>query len=139
MRHYETDSSKAAARILAHALLVDGVLDQAELRSLARTEASRALDLDQGAFDEVIRHYCEDLMMVSHYRDAVQLRLPDEALPHLLGEIRDPDVRARLLDAMHDIIQADGIRTAEEDGLLIQAGRAWNIPVRGAAPSSVSG
>lgn len=127
MRRYETDSSRAAARILAHALLADGVLDQAELDSLARSGVTRTLGIERAAFDEVLRHYCEDLMMGSAYLDSLQLRLTDDVLPHLLDEIRDPAFRRLLLEAIDEIAAADGVRTAEESALIAQAARHWGL------------
>lgn len=127
MRRYETDSSRAAARILAHALLADGVLDQAELDSLARSGVTGSLGIQRADFDEVLRHYCEDLMMGSDYLDSLHLRLADDALLQLLDEIRDPTFRSLLLEAIEEIISADGVRTAEEHALITQAARHWGL------------
>lgn len=127
MRHYETDSPHAAARIIALALLADGGLDQAELEAVSAMRLLGRLGLDDDAFDELVRDYCHDLELSTPHFDAARLHPAGEVVDALLDEIRDPQLRAVLLDAMQQIIAADGIETEREVEFLASALRQWGI------------
>lgn len=131
MRQYETDSTQAAARILAHAVLADGGLDKAELDSLARSEVFVRLGMDRQDFDRVLQEYVHDLLMGADYLDSVHLRLDPSVVPAMLDEIRDPAFQSVLLDAIVEIVHADGVSTDEELSLVQQANSRW----RGDAPA----
>ena len=125
MRQYATDSAQAAARILALTILADGGLDQAELNSVTRSEAARRLQIAEEDFDRVLQEYCQDLLQGADYLDSVALRLSPDVLRMLLDEIRDPAFQQLILQTMQDIVDADGVSTAEEAALLSQTAAAW--------------
>ncbi len=137
MRHYEADSAHAAARIIALTLLADGGLDRAELETLTRMRLLGQLGLEGNAFDEIVRDYCHDLLSTSSYLDGTRLQLADEVVDALLDDIRNPELRAVLLEAMQQIVIADGIETEREVDVLASALRRWGITA-GSAPDTWS-
>ena len=128
MRHYETDSAQAAARVLALALLADGGLDQAELRSLARTDLVRQLGMSDEAFETVLRNYCHDVLQGTNYIDGMHLRLSSEIMQSLLDDIRNPEMQCVLLGAMREITDANDVISAGEAALLAAAAERWGRP-----------
>lgn len=130
MRHYEPDSARAAARILALTLLADGGVHRAELESLMRTRVLRRLGLDDAAFEHIVHEYCDDLLSRSNYLDGLRMQPPDEVIQTLLDDIRDERLQDALLQAMQDIVAADGVETGAEIALLAGAVRKWGLRTR---------
>lgn len=124
MRIYPTDSPRAAARILALAMIVDGDLAPAELRTLARTGVLEEIDIDFDTFQDLMGELCEDMLIDAAGRRDVELE--PEALDRMLGEVRDPALRRRLLAAMSRIADADGVLADAEATLLAHAAAAWS-------------
>lgn len=114
MRHYEADSTPAAARILALTVLADGGLDRDEIDAAMRTDLARRLGIGQLEFERILREYCDDLMLGAHYMDGMRLRLADEVLDLVLEDISEPALQQALLRAMQDIVSADGVETLAE-------------------------
>lgn len=131
MRQYETDSAQAAARVLALALLADGGLDQAELRSLARTNLVRQLGMSDEAFETVLRNYCHDVLQGTNYIDGMHLRLSSEIMQSLLDDIRDPGLQWMLMGAMREIADANDVISVGEAALLAAAAERWGRPYQG--------
>lgn len=127
MRHYPADSPKAAARIIALALLADGAIDPSELATLKRRRTLDRLGLDEPEFDAVIRDLCEDLMVYSHRAAAGHLEIGREALREVLAEIRHPKLRKRLLKIVLDIANADSELAGGEAVLIASAAECWSI------------
>lgn len=127
MRHYETNSNPAVARILAAAVLADGGLGKSEFDTAMQTELAARLGISQVAFERSLREYCDDLLLGANYLDAVHLKLADEVFALLLEDIRDPGLQSELLRAMQDVVKADGVETASEVDLLGQALQKWGL------------
>ncbi|NLF53803.1 MAG: TerB family tellurite resistance protein [Thauera phenolivorans] len=125
MRHYETDSSPAAARILALTMLADGGLDHNELDALMRSDLVRRLGIGTLEFERILREYCDDLMMSAHYLDGMRLKLADEVFELLLEDIADPALQRAVLRTMQDIVSADGVETGAEVEVLARALEKW--------------
>lgn len=124
MRSYPTDSPRAAARILALAMIVDGDLAPAELQALARTGVLQDIDIDFEAFQDLLGDLCEDMLIDAAGRRDVEL--DPEAIDAMLAEVRDPALRRRLLAAMSRIADADGVLADAEATLLAHAAAAWS-------------
>ena len=135
MRHYDTDSTPAAARILALTVLADGGLDHTELDTLMHTDLARRLGLGSVEFERILREYCDDLLLGAHYMDGMRLKLADEVLDQILEDIAEPALQQALLRAMQDIVSADGVETRAEVEVLARALEKWRM--RG-APSSLN-
>ena len=65
-------------------------------------------------------------MQCSEYWASGRLRLQPELIESLLGEVRDPLQRVRLLTFMLEIVAADGRVTNAEASLLSHAMRSWS-------------
>lgn len=127
MRHYEADSTPAAARILALTVLADGGLDRDEIDAAMRTDLARRLGIGQLEFERILREYCDDLMLGAHYMDGMRLRLADEVLDLVLEDISEPALQQALLRAMQDIVSADGVETLAEIEVLGRALEKWGM------------
>lgn len=126
MRHYETDSSPAAARILALTMLADGGLDRNEVEALMQSDLVRRLGIGTVEFERILREYCDDLLTSAHYLDGMRLKLADEVLELLLEDIAEPALQRALLRAMQEIVAADGVETAAEVEVLARALTKWD-------------
>lgn len=124
MRTYPTDSPRAAARILALAMIVDGDLAPAELRELARTGVLQEIDVDFDTFQDLLGELCEDMLIDAAGRRDVEL--DPEAIDLMLAQVRDPALRRRVLAAMSRIADADGVLADAEATLLAHAAAAWS-------------
>ncbi|HQZ01797.1 MAG TPA: TerB family tellurite resistance protein [Thauera sp.] len=127
MRHYEANSTPAVARILAAAVLADGGLDKSELDTAMQTELATRLGIGQVEFEHILRDYCNDLLLGANFLDGIHLKLADEVFALLLEDIRDPALQASLLQAMQDVVGADGVETATEVDLLGHALQKWGL------------
>ena len=95
MRHYETDSTPAAARLLALTVLADGGLDRNELDAMMQADLARRLSIGRVEFERILREYCDDLLLSANYLDGVRLKVNSaEDIP---AEFHLFDPRARLL------------------------------------------
>lgn len=123
MRHYPTNSSQAAGRILALSMMVDGNLAPSELQALERSKILQYIDLDQSVFDALLQELCYDMFStVAHGTVQLDMALIDS----LLAEITQPDLRRQLLRAMWNIADADEWLADAESALLARACIAWS-------------
>ena len=125
MRHYETNSTPAAARLLALTVLADGGLDRNEVDTMMHTDLARRLGIGSVEFERILREYCDDLMLSAHYLVGVRLKVADEVLDLLLEDIADPRLQQALLRTMQDIVSADGVETSAEVEVLARALEKW--------------
>ncbi len=126
MRHYETDSRPAAARLLALTVLADGGLDRNEVDALMEADLARRLGIGSVEFERILREYCDDLLASAHYLDGMRLKVADEVLDLLLEDIADPVLQQALLRTMQDIVSADGVETSAEVDVLARALEKWS-------------
>lgn len=141
MRHYETDSAHAVARILSLALLADGGFDKSEIDWLAQTKVMERLGIHPPIFNEVLQDFYEDMMISTNYFDSVQFRLTPDIMDALLDEIADPDCQSTMLSILLDATSADGSLSDGERELLARAMERWGgarrWPVRMSSPEQV--
>lgn len=126
MRHYETDSTPAAARLLALTVLADGGLDRNEVDAMMHTDLARRLGIDSVEFERILREYCDDLLASANYLDGMRLKVADEVLDLLLEDITDPALQQALLRTMQEIVSADGVETSAEVDVLARALEKWS-------------
>jgi hypothetical protein len=138
MRHYPPDSPRAAARVLALALLADGAIDPCELRTLHRHRMLARLGLDEDDFDAVIHALCEDLLVCAQRASAGHLEIGREALREVLGDIRSPYLQRKLLRAVLQIVGADGETSGGEAALVSLASERWQLEATGMLPLPAS-
>jgi uncharacterized tellurite resistance protein B-like protein len=123
MRRYRTDSPGAAGRIVALCMVVDGKLSPSELRALQHSRLLEFIDIDIDAFHALVEELCEDLLSSAVQDQHVELA--PAALDAVLDEIRDPLLRQRLLRALWQIANADGVLDDAEVTLLSRARSKW--------------
>ncbi|MDQ1924585.1 tellurite resistance TerB family protein [Massilia pseudoviolaceinigra] len=122
MRRYETDSPQAAGRILALAMVVDGNLAQSELAALDSSKILQHIDLDRPGFKALLQELCQDMLTSAFHGE---VRIDGAMLDGLLDEIRHPDLRRQLMQAMWRIADADGWLADAEAVLLARASTLW--------------
>lgn len=122
MRRYETDSPQAAGRVLAMSMVVDGNLAQSELAALDSSRILQTIDLDQDAFQHLLQELCQDMLSSAFHGE---VRIDGAMLDGVLDEIRHPDLRRQLLQAMWRIADADGWLADAEAVLLARASVLW--------------
>jgi uncharacterized tellurite resistance protein B-like protein len=127
MRHYDTDTPEALARIIAAVILADGGLDKTELRSLENNAALQRLGIGAAQFDRVVHEFCDDMHVSSLRAPCGQQVLDREAIDRLLSEVRSPPLQISLLAVLLDVVNADARQTPEELTLLSQAMTRWGL------------
>ena len=130
MRHYDTDSTPAAARLLALTVLADGGLDRNEVDAMMHTDLVRRLSIGTVEFERILREYCDDVLSSANYLDGMRLKVADEVLDLLLEDITDPALQQALLHTMQEIVSADGVETSAEVDVLARALEKWGARPR---------
>lgn len=123
MRAYEFDSDEAVARVFSMTMLVDGWLDRSEIEALRANGFIERFGITPEIFDSVLEAFCDDLM--AQESSDPRLRPAPADVERVLDEIRSPEKRSALLDAMMEIISADGRMTADEASLVSLAMKKW--------------
>jgi len=128
MRNYVHDSANAAARIVALTMVVDGNVAPSELRALARSQLLEYIDIDTDTFQSLLEELCQDMLSSAVQQECVELS--PATIDALLDEIRDPELRRRVLRAMWSIADADGVLADGEATLLARACIMWSAESR---------
>lgn len=138
MRSYPTDSPRAAARLVALAMVADGHVGAAELEVLDAAEACERLRLGREAWLDVVRELCEDLLATSHYGWNVSCRVDSEMLAALLSEVRDPALRAEVIELCAAVACADD-HVSENESIVLEAALAhWGRPAAHAVRARIA-
>ncbi len=128
MRTYAPNSPQAAFRIVALALVSDGHLSRAEWQVLERLDASAQLGLPPQEWQEVVHNLCEDLLSAARLNWSDVCRIDPTTLAGILDEIREPELRAKVLALCAAVAQADAHLAAGEIRLLNAAAEQWGLP-----------
>ncbi|WP_162860586.1 TerB family tellurite resistance protein [Pseudothauera hydrothermalis] len=123
MRSYANDPARAAARVIALAMLADGAPDRAEIDLIQRRGAAARLGVDAKLFDEVMQALCEDLAQSVAWFDGVRSEFSDELIDALIDEAGDKP--HELLGVLLRLVAADGRISEGEERLLLRAQRKW--------------
>lgn len=119
------DHDQATCRILSLTMLVDGWVGQEERSALLHTGIIEKLGLDLDVFEAVFESFLAETSSSACDEPCIRARISSERINDLLGRIHDPATQALLLDAMSEIVKADGLLTREETALLDQARAYW--------------
>jgi len=125
MRNYPVNSPKAMSRLLALAMIVDGRIAPQELKSLHRSGVLGSLGVSEDTFDDTAGELTQDLLATSADREAGMVEIGPDAIDRLLDEVRDPVLRATVLEGMLEIVRADNVIDHRERRLLRRALHAW--------------
>jgi len=132
MRSYPHNSPEAAGRVLALLLIADGNVCASEIDVLKGLGAERRLGLPDGGLDVLLRHLCEDLLMVGYHFGSLLDGLDGTALRSLMGEVSDPRLRSEVLTLAQAAARADEHLADGEVLVLDAACRYWSL----AAPAT---
>ncbi|MDR5761634.1 TerB family tellurite resistance protein [Caballeronia sp. LZ035] len=127
MRHYPSDSPRAAARIVVMSLIADGHISGKEIEALERRGFYRRLGLHSGELHEVVREVCEDLTQSSYLTWDEACRVDARVVEQLAKDVRDERIRREVLMLCETAVVADGHITCTEAIVLDAVKRAWLI------------
>ena len=127
MRHYPSNSPKAAARIVGLAVLADGNMSNTELDTLDRLRAYTQLGLGRVELHTVIHELCEDMLTNMHLTWDDACRVDTDTLSRLMRDIDDPALRRRLTRICIAVIEADAHVSEGEATLLGAAVEQWGL------------
>lgn len=125
LRHYAVNSPHAKARLLVLAMLADGLLDDAELNSLARYDMYAEIGITREEFSGVLCDFCADLEALPS--DNQNYLLTPSVLEQLFGGVSDSSEQQRLLRMIFDIIRSDGYLSDSESDLFWNAVDHWKL------------
>lgn len=127
MRSYPRNSPEAAARIVALVLISDGHVCRSEVDALHRLELERELGLPPGAFAQVVRTLCEDLLMGAHTGGSMMCSVDEPTLASLLAEVDDPVLQTQVLRLASAAAEADTHLADAEAMVVAAACLQWRI------------
>ena len=127
MRQYPSDSPEALTRIVALALMADGIIDPSELRLLKDQEVLSRLGLDPDSFDRVFYEFCTDMLNAAQRTSSGQLQLDGKGIKRLLDEVTDPALQKTMLRTIMDITHADQQLAGSEAVLITEALKCWSL------------
>ncbi len=125
VRSYPTNSSHAAGRIVALALIVDGEIGPAEAQTLEKLEATKRLGLTPEQWDEVVHDLCADLLGPARLQD--EGCIPAELLEGMLDELDNVALRRLVLRLSSAVVHADGRIDEGESLVLVAAMERWGF------------
>jgi hypothetical protein len=114
MRSYPTNSTRAAARIVALAMLADGHLDRGELAVLDRAIAASELGIEQREWDEVVAALCSDLSVSGELCWQSACRAGIQSIGALLAEIDEAELCLKVLRVCAGLLEASSHVTDAE-------------------------
>ncbi len=127
MRPYPQNSSQAAARIIALAMIADGQVAPSEVDALDRLEASARLGLGRSDLYSAVRALCVDLLTISPLTWADACRLDSHTLAALLAEIDDPALRRTVLELCVAVVEADAHIADGEEIVVSAVVEQWGL------------
>jgi hypothetical protein len=127
MRSYPHNSPKAAARIVALALIADGHLSQVELDALDHLAAHDMLGLTRVELHGVVHGLCEDLLIGARADWADACQVDERTLGQLMAEIDDPVLRSTVLRLCVAVVESDALVVDAESLVLVAAVEHWGL------------
>ncbi|RCS56749.1 hypothetical protein [Parvibium lacunae] len=131
MRHYPTNSPKAAARVLIMMLISNARLEHAELDFLQKLRVAEKLGLSEESFTQVLQDYCADLL-ADPRRATVQTAAP-ALVDGLLDEITDPHLQQQIADFAFLLSHADDQFCQIEQAVYQRMLQRWRMDLSGTA------
>ena len=127
MRTYPHNSSQAAARIVALAMLADGKLGVEEILALDYAQAHEQLGLSMHQLDAVVTAFCEDLRVGPHSSWGEAGLVDPRTIAAMMAEIDDPAVQRQVLRLCISVAEADGLVGESESLVLAAAVEHWGL------------
>lgn len=120
MRTYPRNSPRAAARIVALALIADGHLSRTELEALDCCSTRERLGIAAPELHAVVQELCEDLLATSHGVWSGAGGVGPAELAAVMDEVDDPLLRLNVLQMCLAAVAADG-DLADGESAVVQA------------------
>lgn len=126
MKVYPENSPQAMARVLAMTMITDAKLADQELEIMDHLFLYEVLDISKAEFAEVVKHYCDDLLVADPAQ--AKLNLMDRArIDAVLAPVTDPHKRFQTAQMIANIIRADGHLHDAELALFRHVLQTWNL------------
>lgn len=125
MRHYETNSPQALARLLALAMLIDGMAEEVEFDLLERSGVLGKLGISRERLDSVLHEFYQDMDLGTSMTRTLDQRLTAGDLSQLIGEVSDVGYQQALLLAMMRVAVANEQLSSGEARLIREALVQW--------------
>lgn len=122
MRSYPRNSPEAAARIVALVLISDGHVCRSEIEALQQLQLEEELGLAPGAFAQVVRTLCEDLLAGAYGSGSLMCSVDESTLAALLAEVDEPGLQGKVLRLASAAAGADR-HLADAEALVVAAAR----------------
>ncbi|WP_371766054.1 TerB family tellurite resistance protein [Massilia sp.] len=122
MRSYPKNSPRAAGRLLALTMIVDGNVALSELKAVYRSRILDHIALDDDEFDAVLHELCNDLLATAHHGN---VHVDAATIDAFLDDVDAPELRRNLLGAMWRLADADGWLADAEAIVLNRAAIRW--------------
>jgi uncharacterized tellurite resistance protein B-like protein len=129
MRHYETNSPQALARLLALAMLIDGMAEEVEYELLERSGVLGTLGISRERLDSVLHELYQDMDLGTSMTRTLDQRLTAGDLSQLVGEVTDVGQQQALLLAMMRVAVANEQLSSGEARLIREALVQWTSDV----------
>jgi uncharacterized tellurite resistance protein B-like protein len=127
MRSYPPNSPQAAARIVALTVVADGDIGDAEIEWLDRLAVHEQLGLARQELHALLDTFCEDLLASEQLKWADACPVDERTLADLMGEIKDPALRLKLLRLCVELAEADAHVDDGESIVLAAAVEHWGL------------
>ena len=127
MRSYPLNSPQAAARIVALALLADGVMESEEMLMLEYVRAHEQLGLSMRQLDAVVEAFGQDIEVARHPGWAEDGLVDPRTMAALMAEIDDPALRRKVLRLCIAVVEADGRVHDSESTVINAAVEHWGL------------
>lgn len=135
LRAYPANSPRAAARLIALALLADGELADSEITALAQSGVFAKIGIRRPDFVEVFNDLCLDLGHLSPSQG--NYHLPPAMVNQMLTEISLADTRRTVHQLIEMLVHSDGDFSLTERQLLEQICAAWPVTQNGSADRTI--
>lgn len=116
---------RTTGKIVSMAMLIDGWVGSEERVALASSGMLEKLGLDEDSFEQIFAEFSAETAPVDEAAFTVQPRIAPNLVETLLDDVTDPELQARLLEAIACVAYADGLLTSEEADLLRMARERW--------------
>lgn len=127
MRPYPLNSPQASARIVALALLADGLMESEEMLMLDYLRAHEQLGLSTHQLDAVVEAFGQDIKVSRYPGWAEEGGVDPRTMAALMAEIDDPALRRKVLRLCIAVVEADGRVHDSESAVVNAAVDHWGL------------
>lgn len=124
-RRYPRNSSHAAARIVALALISNGEVKASEVAALEAMQAHEQLGLTQQEWHDVVHELCADLLASA--TQSTDCLIDARMIEKLLADVDDVTLQRLVLRLCTAVINADGQIDVGESIILLAAIDHWGL------------